>query len=174
MTDPARTPKGFGLFLLAYAADYVWGLLLVFNYLKSAWKVLHPPPQGWHTIIHIELFYLGIIQAILLNIFYSITFFLLLRQKRWGWILAVGGGFAFLTTRIAQLDIGIRSPALIRTGWFDVILPMVINTVFVLYLLRKEVTGFFGVTGRTKKNTIIVGVTAALAVIITIRIMYRI
>jgi hypothetical protein len=173
MTGPARAPKWFGLFLLAYAANYVWGLLLVINYLKQAWKVLHPPPEGWHTILHIELFYLDIIYTILQTGYYSIVLFLLLRQKRCGWILAVGGAFAFLTTRIAQLDIGIRSPALIGHDWFGVILPMAINAAFAIYLLRSETTVFFGVTGQTKKNTIIVGVAAALAVTITGRIIYR-
>jgi hypothetical protein len=173
MTDPARAPKLFGLFLFAYAANYVWGMLLAVNYLKSAWNVLHPPPEGWHTIIHIELLYLQIIYTVLESAYYSLVLFLLLRQKRWGWILAVGGAFAFLTTRIAQLDIGIRSPALIGHDWFGLILPMVINAVFGLYLLRSETTYFFGITGRTRRNTIIVGVALALTVTVTGRIIYR-
>ena len=174
MTAPARAPKWFGLFLLAYAANYVWGLLLAINYFKSAWNVLHPPPEGWHTIIHIKLLYLQIIYTVLESGYYSLVLFLLLCQKRWGWILAVAGSLAFLTTRIAQLDIGIRSPALIGHDWFGVILPMVITAAFAIYLLRSETTGFFAVTGQTKKNTIIVGVAVALAVTVTGRIIYHI
>ena len=34
-----------------------------------------------------------------------LTLFLLLGQNRWGWILAVGGEFAFLTARIAQIEL---------------------------------------------------------------------
>ncbi|HTI91473.1 MAG TPA: hypothetical protein VL727_12850 [Puia sp.] len=45
----------FGLFLLAYAANYVWGLLLLFNFLKSTWHILHPPSQGWHTILPVTM-----------------------------------------------------------------------------------------------------------------------
>ena len=174
MTGPTRTPNWFGLFLLAYAANYVWGLLLLVNFLKSSWNILQPPPEGWHTIIHIELLYLDIIYAILQMGYYSIVLFLLLRQKRWGWILALGGASAFLTARIAQLDIGIRSPALIGHDWFGFIFPMVINAAFAFYLLRGETTGFFGVTGQTRKYTIIVGAAVALAVTITGRIIDRI
>jgi len=174
MTGPARAPKLFGLFLLAYAANYVWGLLLAINFLKSAWYVLDPPPKGWYTILNMELFYVDIINAILQSGYYSIVLFLLLRQKRWGWILAVGGAFAFLTTRIAQLDIGIRSPELIGHDWFGLILPMVINAAFAFYLLRRETTVFFDVTGRIRKNSIIVGVAVAMAVTATLRIINRI
>ena len=58
--------------------------------------------------------------------------------------------------------------------WFGVIFPMVINAAFAFYLLRKETTGFFGVTGQTRKNTIIVDVAVALVVTVTGRIIYRI
>ena len=88
-------------------------------------------------------------------------------------MVAEGGACAFLMTRIAQLDLGIRSPALIGYDWFGFILPMVINAAFALYLLRTETIHFFGVTDRTRKNTLIVGVVAALAVTITGRIIYR-
>jgi len=159
--------------LLAYAANYVRGLLLVINSLKLDWNVLHPPPEGWHTIIHIEQLYLDMIYTILQTGYYSIALFLLLRQKRWGCILAVGGAFTFLTSRIAQLDITIRSPELIDHDWFGLIFPMVVNAAFAFYLLRSEPTRFFGVAGRTKEKSIIVGVVAALAVTVTCRIIYR-
>ncbi|HEY1215906.1 MAG TPA: hypothetical protein VGE93_19945, partial [Bryobacteraceae bacterium] len=95
------------------------------------------------------------------------------RQKRWGWILAVGGAFTFLTSRIAQLDITIRSPVLIDHDWFGLMFPMIMNAAFAFYLLRNEPTDFFGITGQTRKNTIIVGVVLALAVTVTGRIIYR-
>jgi hypothetical protein len=174
MTNPAPAPpKWFGLFLLAYIINYIWGLLLVFNYLKLTWNVLHLSHDGRHTIPHIGLFNLDIIYTILQTGYFSIVLFLLLRQQRWGWFLAVGGAVAFLITRVAQLDIGVRSPALIGDDWFGFILPMAIQAAFALYLLRSGTTLFFGVTGRTRKNTIIVGVAVALLVTITGRIIYR-
>jgi len=30
--------------LLVYSANYVWGLLLVINFLKLSWNLLYPPP----------------------------------------------------------------------------------------------------------------------------------
>lgn len=44
---------------------------------------------------------------------------------------------------------------------------------FYEHLLRVESTGFFGISGRTRKNTIIVGVAVALVVTITGRIIYH-
>ena len=160
--------------MFTYALNYVWGLLLLINFLKNAWHLLHPAPEGWHTIIHTDLLYLDIIYTILQTGYYSVVLLLILRQKRWGWILAVGGASAFLTTRIAQLDMGIRSPALIGHDWFGVILPMIINAAFAFYLLRRDATCFFGVTGSTLKNTIIIGVAISLAVTISGRIIYHI
>lgn len=173
MTDPARAPKWFGVFLLAYAANYVWGLLLVINFLKIASYVFEPAPKGWHTTLNMPVLYFDIIYTILQTGFFSIALFLLLRQKRCGWILAAAGAFAFLTARIAQIDIAVRSPELIEHDWFGLILPIVINAVFGFYLLRGETTRFFGVAGRTRKYSIIAGVAAALAVTLTGRIIYH-
>lgn len=174
LINPARAPRWFGLFLLAYAANYVWQLLLNINFLKLSWVVLHPPPDGWHSILNIELFYYNFIYTILETVFLPIVLFPLLRQKRWGWILAVGGIVVFLTTRLAQLDISLRSPASIGYDWFQVIVPIAINAAFVTYLLRNETIRFFGVRSRTRKYTILVSVTVALLFAVTGRIIYRI
>jgi len=173
MTNPTRAPNWFGLFLLAYAANYVWGLLLAINFFKSASYIFEPAPKGWHTILNMRVLYFDIIFSILQIGYFSVVLFLLLRQKRWGWILAVGGAAAFVASRIGQIDIGIRSPELIEHDWFGFILPIVLNAVFGVYLLRSEPTRFFGVTDRTRQNTVIVGVTVALAVTITGRIIYH-
>lgn len=173
MSNPDRVPKWFGLFLLIYGANYVCGLLLAINSLKLNWKVLHPPPDGWHTIINIGLLYLDIIYTVLQIALSSIVLFLLLRQNRWGWILAVGGACAFLTTRIAQSDIAIRSPKLIQDHWFGLVWPMVIDVVFLIYLLRRDTTHFFRVSAKIRKYSILIGVAASLAVTLICRIIYR-
>lgn len=174
MTAPARAPKWFGLFLLAYAANFVYVMLLSISVFATNWGYLHFMYESKRPFPDEVRTYLEMAQQCLLTALDCVVFFLLLRQRRWGWILAVASACIFVTSRIAHLDIFIRKPATIGydlPGW---LWWMGVHAAFGLYLLRRDVRTIFQITPRTCKYTIIASAFLVLWYSVIGRFIYHI
>lgn len=102
-----------------------------------------------------------------------LALFLLLGQNRWGMDTGRGRRIRIPDGADRSNRIAVRSPQLINHDWLGLVLRMVMNALFAIYLLRSATTRFFGVACRARKNSIIVGAAAALIVTVTSQVMYH-
>jgi len=117
-----------------------------------------------------------------INIFFiPLIFYLLLKRKRWGWIILCGenifSGVLLLTPFLKFIGnlvyhiyyIDIDSDEL--ASW-DIIWPVIIRTLFAIFLFRKEITSYFNVGRKIKERTIMVAVFLALLFVASVRYWY--
>lgn len=153
--------KWFGSFLLVYGGYYIWGL---YQFIKT--QVLFLRCKDCPVMP-------GAIFWTFFDISYStITFYLLLKQKRLGWILLFAWSIIFVVSRIAQLNIYYKYKMFGRNEPTYFLVPVLINTAFVFFLWRKEIAGLFGVNEKTKKITAWVAIGIAVLTGVWLQVVF--
>lgn len=99
----------------------------------------------------------------LVNLIYiAVVFYLLLKKKRWGWILLFADNLFSFIARLSESYIFFKYQEIHRGDTGSFLLSIIIKAAFVFFLWRKAISDFFGVTAKTKKETVIVVTIIAL------------
>jgi len=142
---PLPPSRWFRLFIIAFGGIYVWTF---YKFIKAQVHFLQC--EGCRGDIFVW--------ANLINISYlSIVFFLLLKKRRWGWILLVAGTASAIPTGIFQLYELYRFREIVRFDSYTIISAMIVPIAFLFFLWREPIAGFFGVDVKTKRLTTLIG-----------------
>ena len=112
-------------------------------------------------------------------VFIPVIFYLLLKRKRWGWIILCGenifSGVLLLSPFIKFIGNVVYHIYYIDSGaWtsWGILWPVIIRTLFAIFLFKKEITSYFNVGRKIKERTIMVAVLLALLFLASIRYWY--
>lgn len=95
-------------------------------------------------------------------VYIPFIFYLLLKRKRWGWILLFGDNLLALILKLIQLFM------FFGDGWFGVDAPGIflfiicLKFLFVIFLWREDIAALFNITSAAKKQTVIIVVLIGL------------
>jgi hypothetical protein len=136
--------KWVNILLLALGIQYAWALygtvrLLIYSFLFDR----------WHWDIDTLLAYSNLLYV-------PLAFYLLLKRKRWGWILLFADSLFSLIARISQTHIFFKYQSLFGVDVFYYFLGRVIEAAFVYFLLRKQIADYFEITRTIKRKTVLI------------------
>jgi hypothetical protein len=147
---PFNPEKWFKLFLVIYGLIYAW---VLFHVVKSQLDLLDCKGcKGDPTMLG------GPINAI----FLTVVFFLLLKNRKWGWILLMASNITVVMTAFVQLQVLYKYRHVFSTGPVQYLSPFLLPVLYVLFLWRPAIAAFFGVDVKTKRRTAVVGFAAGL------------
>jgi hypothetical protein len=152
--SPDYPAQWFSFFKWTFAAFCVYNYYLVIKFCIVFWRC--PDCEGIGSLIY-ELFYIA---------YLTITFFLLAKKRRWGWILLFTGAVIsvflygdILVARYKYREIGIFSPAYSISA---ILLPIAL----IAFLWQTRTGEFFAVDDRTKRQAAIAGVVIGAALLV--------
>jgi hypothetical protein len=151
--------KWLNLFLFVVALQYVW---LLYNKVKGLQAFL----QCHYCSLDVGLSYE------LLPIFYvPLIFYLLLKRKRWGWMLLFADNVFALVSCVFQFYVLFKYEAIHGGSIASLFFLVSIRLGFLLYLWRDPVAPHFNVDKKTKRNTLEMSPLVALLFVLTIYII---
>ena len=138
-------------------------ILLLFIALRYLWSFYHTIRSQIYFFRNCINCSLDILQWFqIANLIYvPVVFYLLLKRKRWGWILLFGDQVISFILGIGNLYIFFKHFAAFSNG--SEFLPMIIEAVFIFFLWRKPIAILFGVSENAKKDTLILSCMIAIA-----------
>jgi hypothetical protein len=152
-------------------------ILLVLQYIRLLYRSF--PTLTW--LLRCETCTLDIYWLLIISefLYIPIILFLLLRRKKWGWILLFGESvfaavlliiqfysrLGYLGQSIYQLDFLLFDPV-------TFIWPIIIRTLTLIFLLKKEITNYFNIERKAVERTIMVGVLLALSFQLLVKYVY--
>lgn len=145
--DPA---KWFRLFLWSYGLFYAWVLYKVVKAQVQFYQCENC--KGYPTV------WGGPVNAI----FLTIVFFLLLKNKRWGWILLMVSNISAIITGVIQLQVLYKYRNVLPISPPSMIVTLGLPVLYVVFLWRPSMAAFFGVNVRDKRRSAWAGVAVGL------------
>jgi hypothetical protein len=154
-SEKVEPKKWVNILLLVIGAQYVW---TVFETVKKGISYFQCNSCSFDITIIISLWLL---------IYVPVIFFLLLKRKRWGWILLFADNLFILISRVSQSYIFFKYQQIHQGDTTSFLIPIFIRTAFVSFLWRNPITEHFGVTHEIKKKTALI-ITAGTLIFIFI------
>jgi hypothetical protein len=151
-----KAVKWLNIFLVVVGLNYLWTLYLT---VRSFVRILGCRDCGFDYTHGLQGLYL---------LYIPVVFYLLIKQKRWGWIL-------LFADNVIAFILGLRSSVTFFEYRFihhgdpvAFLLPIFLHGGLAFFLWRKDISAFFGVTDKEKKNTIGVALLLALLFIVLV------
>ena len=159
-TEKVEPNKWVNILLFVIAIQYAWTLFETAKRLVNFF-------QCDYCRLDIMFF------AELLTLLYvPLIFFLLLKKRRWGWILLFADNLFSLISRVSQSYIFLKYQSIHHGDTTSFLLPIIIKTAFVFFLWRDSISNYFSVTLDTKKNTALITTGGTLLLILIMYLMY--
>ncbi len=158
--DKVRPFKWLSFLLLIIAIQYLWELPTIVRY----FIFLISDNEHFFEITTV----IYIVQLL----FSPIIFWLLLKKRPWGWILLFGESVFSSVLLLLEISeflymLKLSSWAPWNTIWFAAL-----RGLFLYFLLKKEITGFFGIGRSIKERTFAVSIALALLFIGSVHYFY--
>lgn len=88
----------------------------------------------------------------------SVTFFLLLKNKRWAWIMMMAANIADILMGAYRIYVLYKYKDVIHVSVSEKVFTFAFPIAIVLFLWRPVISDYFGVTGTTKRRTLQLGI----------------
>lgn len=150
--------KWLTLLIVAVGIEVVFTF---YNFIKSQISFLRCEDCHWDSTLFVG--YISII-------YISIVFYLLLRKKRWGWILLMADSVISIMLGLSKLTV-FRNQLFHRDDASVPILIIFIKGAFAVFLWRKEVSDLFGVMDPVRKRTVWVAAVLSVLFVLVLRSM---
>jgi hypothetical protein len=159
--SPGKAPsvrRLFYLLLAAYGVSYCWGL---YGFVRSQLHLFRC--EGCRADF-------GTLLGVILMAYETVTFFLLVRKRRWGWILAFFNYsvmilpqlYAFYVWYRMAREIPLFSRGDITVAALSVVYPMVMAS----FLWRRVMTRIFGVDRTTRGYSLLAGTVIGIGLMV--------
>ena len=152
--------KWVNILLLIIAAQYAWSL---FNTAKGLIRFFQ---CDYCT------FDIGFLIEYLTLLYVPLIFFLLIKRRRWGWILLFSDNLFTLISSVSQSYIFFKYQSIHHGATTSFLLPILIKAAFVFFLWRDPIAGHFGVNHDTKKKTAVIVSAGTLIFVSAMYLMY--
>lgn len=158
-SEKVEPNKWVNMLLLVIAIQYAWTL---FKTAKELINFLHCNYCSLDIIFFAELLTL---------LYVPLIFFLLLKRRRWGWILLFADNLFSLISGASQSYIFFKYQSVHYGDTTSFLLQIIIKTAFVFFLWRDTISNYFSVTLETKKKTAFITIGGTLLFILIINLM---
>lgn len=144
--------------LLVIGLQYAWTL---FGFGKRLVRLLNREHFFW--VDYIELVTI---------LYIPVIFYLLVKKRRWGWILLFADDFASIIMSSSQSYIFFKYQPIHHGTTTSFIVPILIRAAFAYFLWRAEIAELFGVNTGTKKRTALITAGATLVYVGVINLIF--
>lgn len=153
-----KSPDWVRVLLFLMAAQYTWTFYLTLKVVVAFFRCKICEVEPFLVFQMFTLLYLPVI------------FFLIYKQRPWGWILLFADNFFTFFSRVlnAYLIYNFARTDNVST----LVIPILIKTCFLLFLWRKEVAAHFGIAGNTKQRTALISLLVSF-VLLALRFWLR-
>jgi hypothetical protein len=103
-------------------------------------------------------------------VYVPVIFYLLFKRKKWGWILIFADCIITIAFKIQEIFFFYKFNGWLSGNIISILFPLIIKTLFALFLWRQETADFFNVSVEIKKKTVYVSLVI-LAVLTLISII---
>jgi hypothetical protein len=152
--------KWVNILLVAITLQYVWSL---FNTARSLISFLKCKTCRFEIITFLPFVSL---------VYVPVIFYLLFKKRRWGWILLFADNLFVLILQLDNLSILFQPWVPHGINVFSLLWPIFLRILFAFFLWRKDITAFFGVNDKTKKQTAATATLLALGFIAGMIILF--
>lgn len=152
-TADVRPGKWLNILLLLVALDYLW---VLYHAIRDVVLYLRCDNCEFDPVS----FLLSISGVVYL----PVIFYLLLKRRRWGWILLFADNGMSVLLRLAQMYVFFKYQDMHGGDTSAFLMPVLIRLGFLAFLWRKEISDYFAVSSKTKQHVLLyLAVFAALA-----------
>jgi len=107
------------------------------------------------------------------TVYFPVIFILLLRRKRWGWILLFADNIIASVFIVGQIIIYLYSFDFLKwVRWDSMLWSIFIRTAFLIFLLRKDITLYFNISRLTLQRAFMFAVLLALLLMAAVHYFY--
>ena len=134
-------------------------IILVILPIQFIWQAFAAWEQIYRLFSHggHEFDYLMCLIQVIQLVFIAIVFYLLLKKKRWGWILLFVDNFGSLIYGLYNLISYSGYDYLYFGNSLDsLIIGLLIKSLIVVFLWRKDISDYFQVSAKAKRNTVLI------------------
>jgi len=110
----------------------------------------------------------GSLLALLGLAYFPWVFYLLLKRRRWGWILLFASSLFSFISALGQCYIFFEFRRMYHGSLPALLSTVLISAAFVYFLWRDDIVTFFGVTAKTKKETLAISISGSLLLIVAV------
>lgn len=89
-------------------------------------------------------------------VYVPVIFYLLFKRKKWGWILLFADCIITIAFKIQEIFFFYKFNGWLSGNIISILFPLIIKTLFALFLWRQETADFFNVSVEIKKKTVYV------------------
>jgi hypothetical protein len=89
-------------------------------------------------------------------VYVPVIFYLLFKRKKWGWILLFADCIITIAFKIQEIFFFYKFNGWLSGNIISILFPLIIKTLFALFLWRQETADFFNVSLEIKKKTVYV------------------
>lgn len=159
-TDKVEPRKWLNLFLLVIGLQYAWTLFDMGR------------PVVWFFQCEDCEFDFSILLSILTILYIPVIFFLLLKAKRWGWILLFADTLFSLILRLSESYVFFKYQEVHRGDTISFVLPIFIKIAFIYFLWSDSISDFFKVNKRIKVKTLIITIAVVMLFLLVMYLLY--
>lgn len=160
-SEKVEPDKWLNILLFFTALQYGW---LLFNAAKRLIRFWHVPGHGLDMY-----FFLDVLDFL----YIPVMFFLLYKRKRWGWILLFAGNLMVFLSGLSQSYIFFKYQFIHHGNTSSFLFPIIVSTIFIIFLWQKNITNYFNVTNKVKKITAAIVTTMSIILILIPFVIYR-
>jgi hypothetical protein len=153
--EKVEPDKWVNILLLVIGIQYAWTIFKTVKGLIAYFKCTYCP---FDITIAISLFSL---------IYIPVIFFLLLKRRRWGWILLFADNLFIVISSVCQSYIFFKYQHIHNGDTASYLVQILIRAAFVSFLWRNSITEHFGVPHEIKKKTAFITTAGTLIFIFT-------
>lgn len=161
--DPVLYPSGkvepnkwLNILLLLLALQYGWSLFLIAKRIITFFQCYNCS------------FDISFLAEVLTLLYIPFIFFLLLKRKRWGWILLFADNLISLISRLGQFYLFLKYQGIHQNDTTSFLWPITIKAAFIFFLWRDSIADHFNVTHEMKKKSVTITLAGILLIILTI------
>lgn len=148
-----KPARWLNIVLLLVVVDFLWVLYRAVNDMISRGKCADCQFDPVSLLLSMS----GIV-------YLPVIFYLLLKRRRWGWILLFADNGVSLLLRLSQVHIFFKYQDMHGGDTTAFLLPVLVRLGFMVFLWRNEISGYFGISMKTKQHVLIfLAVVAVLA-----------
>ncbi|HVY76285.1 MAG TPA: hypothetical protein VG890_15760 [Puia sp.] len=179
-TSEVKPEKWLNILLLIIGLQYLWTLCInVIDFIRFIKYVIDCKAHGFDgstsgTISYwtcfINQFNPFIFFQILTLVYVPVIFYLLFKRNPWGWILLFADNLFGLISAISQSYIFFKYQQYHHGNESSFIALILIRGLFAFFLWQNPISGFFSITKKTKRKTIIISTIITVAFILSIQL----
>jgi hypothetical protein len=149
-SEKVEPDKWVNILLLVIGIQYAWTIFKTVKVLIDYFQCTYCT------------FDIAIVISLWSLIYIPVIFFLLLKRRRWGWILLFADNLFVLISSVSQSYIFFKYQHIHQGDTTSFLVQIFIRAAFVSFLWRNSITEHFGVSYETKKKTALIATTATL------------